>query len=68
MRNHRKCGCHLFKANNTFAWAKSRMCCYFYSLFAKIVKITATKVMFNIINRYVIGALAEDVFEKRHAQ
>ena len=28
------------------------MCCYFYSLFAKIVKITATKVMFKIIEIY----------------
>lgn len=52
MRNHRKCGCHLLKANNTFVWAKSRMCCYFYFLFAKIVKITATKAMFNIIEIY----------------
>lgn len=33
-------------------YLKILMCCYFYSLFAKIIKITATKVMFNIIDIY----------------
>ena len=38
--------------NNTFPLGQSRMCCLFYSLFAKIVKINAIKVMFNIIETF----------------